>query len=117
MGLKACQFRLSTNLNDPELVLLGYHADRNKNPRIKQLWEHIAKKQNGLGLKAISMSCGALTLTMLTVNSPLSQRALCLLTLIVANQSLRSETSSFIGFDNEVPRNDQNIYFVNSSAS
>lgn len=61
----------------PELALLGCHADRNKNPKIKQLWEHIAKKQNGLGLKAISMSCGALTLTMLTVNSPLTQCALC----------------------------------------
>ena len=41
---------------DPELALLGCHADRNENPRIKQLWEHIAKKQNRLGLKAITMS-------------------------------------------------------------
>lgn len=40
---------------DPELALLGCHADRNENPRIKQLWEHIAKKQNRLGLKAITM--------------------------------------------------------------
>ncbi|MDM7486408.1 MAG: DUF3693 domain-containing protein [Vibrio metschnikovii] len=41
---------------DPELALLGCHADRNENPRIKQLWEHIAKKHNGLGLRAITMS-------------------------------------------------------------
>lgn len=40
---------------DPELALLGCHADRNENPRIKQLWEHIAKKHNGLGLRAITM--------------------------------------------------------------
>ncbi|MBF4427746.1 DUF3693 domain-containing protein, partial [Vibrio anguillarum] len=44
---------------DPELALLGCHADRNENPRIKQLWEHIAKKHNGLGLRTISMGCGA----------------------------------------------------------
>lgn len=51
---------------DPELALLGCHADRNKNPRIKQLWEHIAKKHNGLGLRTISMGCGALALAITT---------------------------------------------------
>ncbi|WP_260604959.1 DUF3693 domain-containing protein, partial [Vibrio cholerae] len=45
---------------DPEIALLGCHADRNENPRIKALWESIAKKQNGLGLRTISMLCGAL---------------------------------------------------------
>ncbi|AUB92504.1 hypothetical protein CKX99_17865 [Vibrio anguillarum] len=51
---------------DPELALLGCHADRNENPRIKQLWEHIAKKHNGLGLRTISMGCGALALAIST---------------------------------------------------
>lgn len=35
---------------DPEIALLGCHADRNENPHIKQLWETIAKKFNGHGL-------------------------------------------------------------------
>ncbi|MBT2911844.1 DUF3693 domain-containing protein [Vibrio anguillarum] len=46
----------------PELALLGCHADRHENPKIKQLWEHIAKKYNGLGLQGLSMACGALVL-------------------------------------------------------
>lgn len=36
---------------DPELALLGCHADRNKNPKIKQLWEHIAKKAQRARIK------------------------------------------------------------------
>lgn len=46
----------------PELALLGCHADRQENPKIKQLWEHIAKKYNGLGLHGLSMTCGAFVL-------------------------------------------------------
>ncbi|MBF4247183.1 hypothetical protein EA004_19635 [Vibrio anguillarum] len=61
---------------DPELALLGCHADRNENPRIKQLWEHIAKKHNGLGLRTISMGCGALALMVSTKTEVILQCAL-----------------------------------------
>ncbi|NAX16518.1 MULTISPECIES: DUF3693 domain-containing protein [unclassified Vibrio] len=64
---------------DPELALLGCHADRNENPRIKQLWEHIAKKHNGLGLRTISMGCGALALAISTPKEAVLQCALCIL--------------------------------------
>ncbi len=47
---------------DPEIALLGCHADRNENPHIKQLWEQIAKKFNGRGLHGISMTCGGLAM-------------------------------------------------------
>ncbi|MBF4258153.1 DUF3693 domain-containing protein [Vibrio anguillarum] len=64
---------------DPELALLGCHADRNKNPKIKQLWEHIAKKHNGLGLKTISMGCGALALAISTPKEAVLQCVLYIL--------------------------------------
>ncbi|NAX42238.1 MULTISPECIES: DUF3693 domain-containing protein [unclassified Vibrio] len=64
---------------EPELALLGCHSDRNENPRIKQLWEHIAKKHNGLGLRTISMGCGALALMVSTKTEAISQYALCIL--------------------------------------
>ncbi|OEE76391.1 DUF3693 domain-containing protein [Vibrio ordalii] len=64
---------------DPELALLGCHADRNENTRIKQLWEHIAKKHNGLGLRAISMGCGALALMVSTKTEAILQYALYIL--------------------------------------
>lgn len=63
---------------DPELALLGCHSDRNENPRIKQLWEHIAKKHNGLGLRTISMGCGALALMVSTKTEAILQCALWL---------------------------------------
>lgn len=47
---------------DPEIALLGLHADKNENPTIKAYWERIAKKYNGLGLQELSMACGALVL-------------------------------------------------------
>ncbi|MCD1234134.1 DUF3693 domain-containing protein [Vibrio cholerae] len=64
---------------DPEIALLGCHADRNENPRIKALWESIAKKQNGLGLRTISMLCGGLAVSMSQVNELLPQYILCML--------------------------------------
>ncbi|WP_439148425.1 DUF3693 domain-containing protein [Vibrio sp.] len=57
---------------DPEMALLGCHVDRNDNPQIKQLWEHIAKKCNGLGLQAISMACAGLVLMIATPNEALA---------------------------------------------
>ncbi|ENM5900766.1 hypothetical protein DX885_000844 [Vibrio mimicus] len=56
---------------DPEIALLGCHADRNQNPRIKALWESIAKKQNNLGLTAISMSCAGIVVSISDVNGTL----------------------------------------------
>lgn len=64
---------------DPEIALIGLHADRNENPRIKALWESIAKKQNGLGLRTISMLCGGLAVSMSQVNELLPQYTLCML--------------------------------------
>ncbi|MDN3612843.1 DUF3693 domain-containing protein [Vibrio gallaecicus] len=64
---------------DPELALLGCHADRNENPQIKQLWEHIAKKYNGLGFRAISMACTGLALVVATPNKALANCVLCIL--------------------------------------
>ncbi|HFG2071253.1 TPA: DUF3693 domain-containing protein [Vibrio cholerae] len=64
---------------EPEIALLGIHADRNENPRIKALWESIAKKQNGLGLRTISMLCGGLAVSISQFNELISQCVLCML--------------------------------------
>ncbi len=64
---------------DPEIALLGLHADKNENPRIKALWESIAKKQNGLGLRTISMLCGGLAVSISQFNEAVSHFALCIL--------------------------------------
>ncbi|MGF1711013.1 DUF3693 domain-containing protein [Vibrio kagoshimensis] len=64
---------------DPELALLGCHADRNENPQIKQLWEHIAKKYNGLGFSGISTACGGFALWMMQAKEAVSQCVLCIL--------------------------------------
>ncbi|MBM4903867.1 hypothetical protein HYO34_14335 [Vibrio parahaemolyticus] len=61
---------------DPEIALLGCHADRNENPAIKSMWESIAKKYNGLGLSSISMVCAGLALVIASPQEPLSQCAL-----------------------------------------
>ncbi len=64
---------------EPEIALLGCHADRNDNPAIKAHWESIAKKFNGLGLSGISMICGGLALVISSPVNALSQCALCIL--------------------------------------
>ncbi|WP_194435001.1 DUF3693 domain-containing protein [Vibrio fluminensis] len=64
---------------EPEIALLGCHADRNDNPTIKAHWESIAKKFNGLGLSGISMVCGGLALMISSPAKALSQCALCIL--------------------------------------
>ncbi|ELE8119959.1 hypothetical protein RB980_002575 [Vibrio fluvialis] len=64
---------------DPELALLGIHADRNDNPSIKAYWERIAKKYNGLGLQGLSMAVGSLALYATEVKASLYQCALCAL--------------------------------------
>lgn len=64
---------------EPEIALLGIHADRNENPRIKALWESIAKKQNGLGLRTISMLCGGLAVSISQFNELISECVLGIL--------------------------------------
>ncbi len=64
---------------DPELALLGCHADRNENPQIKAVWESIAKKFNGHGLSMISMACGSFAVMLSTDVNAVSQCALCIL--------------------------------------
>lgn len=61
---------------DPEVALIGVHADRNENPQIKAYWERIAKKYNGLGLTGISMACGALALG---ISDPVTLLSQCVL--------------------------------------
>ncbi|EGA69592.1 hypothetical protein VISI1226_13758 [Vibrio sinaloensis DSM 21326] len=55
---------------DPEIALLGCHADHNDNPNIKAMWESIAKKFNGRGLQeyqwfAVDWLCGLAALAKL----------------------------------------------------
>ncbi|HGF7525549.1 TPA: DUF3693 domain-containing protein [Vibrio cholerae] len=64
---------------DPELALLGVHADRNENPTIKAYWERIAKKYNGLGLRTISMLCGGLAVSISQFKELISQCVLGIL--------------------------------------
>ncbi|ELK3677456.1 hypothetical protein Q7140_001926 [Vibrio fluvialis] len=61
---------------DPELALLGIHADRNDNPTIKAYWERIAKKYDGLGLRGLSMALGGLMLYAVQLKELLLQCAL-----------------------------------------
>lgn len=61
---------------DPEMALLGCHADRNDNPNIKAMWESIAKKFNGHGLQGISMTCMGLAMW---IGSPTEALAKCAL--------------------------------------
>ncbi len=96
---------------DPEIALLGCHADRNENPQIKAVWEGIAKKYNGLGLAGISMACGGLAMVISSPSEPLSQCALYLLMFNAVAYSIFIICSSFEGQFNEVSRNDKKLYF------
>ncbi|AER41426.1 hypothetical protein VCYphi_gp11 [Vibrio phage VCY] len=96
---------------DPEIALIGLHADRNENPRIKALWESIAKKQNGLGLRTISMLCGGLAVSMSQVNELLPQYILCVVMVKVAVISIGYKTPDFGSFNNESKRNDKKLCF------
>ncbi|EHT4941884.1 hypothetical protein JKP28_10275 [Vibrio vulnificus] len=64
---------------DPEVALIGVHADRHDNPQIRAYWERIAKKYNGLGLTSISMVCGGLALWIGSPTEALAKCALCIL--------------------------------------
>lgn len=96
---------------DPEIALLGCHADRNENPRIKALWESIAKKQNGLGLRTISMLCSGLAVSINQFNELISQ---CVLGLVMVNVAIKSDaykTPDFGSFYYESKRNDKKFCF------
>ncbi|MFW7524316.1 DUF3693 domain-containing protein [Vibrio ostreicida] len=62
---------------DPELALLGCHADRNENPNIKAMWNNIAKKYNGLGFQGLSIACGGLAMWIGSPSESLARCALC----------------------------------------
>ena len=64
---------------EKEIALLGCHADRNENPNIKAVWEQIAKKYNGLGLRGISMVCGGF---MVWLSAPKEALAQCVLSIL-----------------------------------
>jgi hypothetical protein len=64
---------------DPEIALLGCHADRNENPQIKAVWEGIAKKYNGLGLTGISMAYAGFAVAFSSPVESAIQCALCIL--------------------------------------
>ena len=96
---------------DPEIALLGCHADRNENPEIRGMWENIAKKYNGLGLAGISMACGGLAMV---ISSPSESLLQCVLYLLMFNAVaywLFIKCPAFEGQFNEVSRNDKKLYF------
>ncbi|CAH7438701.1 conserved hypothetical protein [Vibrio chagasii] len=64
---------------DPQVALLGCHADRSDNPQIKQMWELMAKKFSGLNMSGISMACGGLALWMMPTQDALANCVLCIL--------------------------------------
>ena len=64
---------------DPEIALLGCHADRNENPQIKGVWESIAKKFNGLGLSGISTVCAVFVSTEASPAGSTIRCVLCML--------------------------------------
>ncbi|WPC72547.1 DUF3693 domain-containing protein [Vibrio porteresiae] len=64
---------------DPQIALIGCHADRQENPQVKQLWESIAKKFNGHGLHLNTMAYVSLTALATMPFLRLSQYALCIL--------------------------------------
>ncbi|KHT38052.1 DUF3693 domain-containing protein [Vibrio sinaloensis] len=64
---------------DPEIALLGCHADRNENPHVKAMWVNIAKKFNGRGLQGISMVCGGLAMWIGSPSEAIAKCALCIL--------------------------------------
>ncbi|MDK9755729.1 hypothetical protein KIV40_09890 [Vibrio sp. D173a] len=96
---------------DPEMALLGCHADRNENPEIRGMWENIAKKYNGLGLAGISMACGGLAMVISSPSESLLQCALWALMFNAVAYHLFIKCPAFEGQFNEVSRNDKKLYF------
>jgi len=71
---------LAENANiDPKEALLGCHADRSDNPKIKQLWAEIAKKLNNQGFQLHSLGLGVFMAGISTEVKAVAQCALCTL--------------------------------------
>ncbi|NGZ15621.1 hypothetical protein HGG78_18055 [Vibrio aestuarianus] len=64
---------------DKEKALIGLAMDKAKSYEAQELWSSIAKKFNGLGLRTISMGCGALALAISTPKEAILQCALYVL--------------------------------------
>lgn len=64
---------------DPQEALLGVHADRQENPKIKLMWQEIAKKLKGQNYQVYSAVLAALTYSLYPQNDKMIQCALCTL--------------------------------------
>ncbi|MCG9544809.1 MULTISPECIES: DUF3693 domain-containing protein [unclassified Vibrio] len=64
---------------DKEKALVGLALDKAKTYEAQTLWNSIAKKYNGLGLRSISMACAGLALMAATPNKALANCVLCIL--------------------------------------
>ncbi|EMX0221667.1 hypothetical protein AAFZ21_001663 [Vibrio fluvialis] len=95
---------------DPELALLGIHADRNDNPSIKALWERMAKKYNRLGLQGLSMAVGSLALYATEVKASLYQCALCPVMLNQVSYKLHIEPLDYQRLYDSLSENDQELH-------
>ncbi|ELM6620376.1 hypothetical protein Q2Y23_001316 [Vibrio fluvialis] len=95
---------------DPELALLGIHADRNDNPSIKAYWERIAKKYNGLGLQGLSMAVGSLALYATEVKASLLQCALCPVMLNQVSYKLHIEPLDYQRLYDSLSENDKELH-------
>ncbi|MCG6365044.1 DUF3693 domain-containing protein [Vibrio fluvialis] len=96
---------------DPELALLGIHADRNDNPSIKALWERMAKKYNRLGLQGLSMAVGSLALYATEVKASLLQPPPCVIMYNPWVHITFGNNTPFRSIDSEVSRDDQELHF------
>ncbi len=63
----------------PELALIGCHVDRSKSVISKEVWERMAKKFSKYGLQRLSMSYGAIVMTMYINQQPITKCVLCTL--------------------------------------
>ncbi len=95
---------------DPELALLGIHADRNDNPSIKALWERMAKKYNRLGLQGLSMAVGSLALYATEVKASLLQCALCPVMLNQVSYKLHIEPLDYQRLYDSLSENDKELH-------
>ncbi|WP_218116824.1 DUF3693 domain-containing protein, partial [Klebsiella variicola] len=73
--------------------------------------ESIAKKQNGLGLRTISMLCGGLAVSISQFSEAVSYFALCRLMVKVAIKSDAYKTPNFGSFYYGSKRNDKKFCF------
>lgn len=61
---------------DPQEALLGVHADRQENPKIKLMWQEIAKKLKGQNYQVYSAALAVLTYSLYPQNDDFIQCAL-----------------------------------------